>query len=459
MFTESITFLLTIIFSIQLFPNDAVSKIHQPTVTTSDKGLLPLLVMLPANNKAQRPLATASEIEVLPPLVVPPADKGPFASLTSAETSCDCELTTSTALCGPPGKIWMRIDYLLWWINSSHLPPLITEDRTGATAGNLNSPGTVTLFGDDSVNGNLRSGIRSTLGFWLNREQTCGIEGNFFYLESRGTSYQLGSDGTRSLGRPFFNVALGVQDVQSVSFLNTDNPIKGSVAASAGSSNLFGGELNYRHNMCCGCTYRIDFLAGYRFLRYDEGVRIQEDLEPLGPDIVPGTKIQLIDGFNTHNTFHGGNIGLVSEFRHKRWFLELVGKVALGCTSSTVNIDGATKISVPDPINSFVAYPGGLLALSSNMGHHRGDSFSVVPEVGIRLGYQVNSHIRLSTGYTFLYWNQIARAGDQIDLGVNPNLIPGINPGGVDALQRPAFGFNRNDLWSQGLNFGLGFRF
>jgi len=49
------------------------------------------------------------------------------------------------------------------------------------------------------------------------------------------------------------------------------------------------------------------------------------------------------------------------------------------------------------------------------------------------------------------------RAGNQIDLVVNPNLVPPpIAP--LDPL-RPAFQFHGSDFWAQGMNLGLEFRF
>ena len=54
-------------------------------------------------------------------------------------------------------------------------------------------------------------------------------------------------------------------------------------------------------------------------------------------------------------------------------------------------------------------------------------------------------------GYTFMYFSQIARAGDQIDTVVNPNLIPPPISGGAN---RPAFNFRPSDLVLQGITLG-----
>src|SRR5262249_47573832 len=93
-------------------------------------------------------------------------------------------------VCGPPGRIWVRADYLLWWTQGMHLPPLVTTSPVGTSienAGVLGVPGTTVLFGDSNVNDDLRSGGKITLGAWVNHEQTWGVEGYFFGLERQST--------------------------------------------------------------------------------------------------------------------------------------------------------------------------------------------------------------------------------------------------------------------------------
>ena len=48
----------------------------------------------------------------------------------------------------------------------------------------------------------------------------------------------------------------------------------------------------------------------------------------------------------------------------------------------------------------------------------------MVPEVGINLGFQLTNNLKIYGGYSFLYWTNIVRPGDQIDTTVNPNLVP-----------------------------------
>ena len=129
-------------------------------------------------------------------------------------------------------------------------------------------------------------------------------------------------------------------------------------------------------------------------------------------------------------------------------------KLAVGCNSQTVDINGSTVVTAPGGVPAVST--GGLLALASNIGHYERDACVVIPEFGLQAGYQVTSHLRAHVGYTFLYWPDLYRPGSQIDLTVNSNLIPpstGIGP------QRPAPVLGKSDVWVQGLNVGFEFRY
>jgi len=83
----------------------------------------------------------------------------------------------------------------------------------------------------------------------------------------------------------------------------------------------------------------------------------------------------------------------------------------------------------------------------------------MIPEIGFTLGYNLTKRLKLTTGYTLLYWSNLVRPGDQIDLDVNANLLPRNNGGTPDPAtivpgDHPRFVFRQTDLWAQGLNLG-----
>ena len=66
--------------------------------------------------------------------------------------------------------------------------------------------------------------------------------------------------------------------------------------------------------------------------------------------------------------------------------MELLGLFMLGNNHRIVTIDGSTTSSAQGV--SFTD-PGGLLALSSNMGRYTDDEFVVIPELGATFGYAI----------------------------------------------------------------------
>src|SRR5205085_1409984 len=97
-------------------------------------------------------------------------------------------------------------------------------------------------------------------------------------------------------------------------------------------------------------------------------------------------------------------------------------KLGLGGTNQLVHIDGGTLINVPGQGAS--SFNGGLLTQGSNIGRFSRDVFTVVPEVGVTVGYQFNEHWRTFIGYNFIYWSDVVRSGDQVDRVVNRAQLP-----------------------------------
>jgi len=353
--------------------------------------------------------------------------------------------------CGPPGQIWARAEYLLWWTKSSLLPPLLTTSPPGTplgTAGVLGSSGTSVLFGGSGFSANPRSGGRFTLGTWLDNDNTFGVEANFFALESRSAPFYATSSGSPILVRPFFNSDTGLRDNLFVAFPGF---VQGTFKASVSSSNLYGGEMLLRQNLLCGCNYRVDLLGGYRFLHLNEGLDIAEseiNTDPNAP-IPVGFRIDLTDSYHTRNSFNGGQLGIDGEYRFGQFYVDTLAKLALGDNGTLVTLGGSTRI---DPFTT--AVPGGFLVSPAQVGQFRRNSFAVVPEGGLRVGWQVTDYVRVFAGYTFLYWTNVARPGDQASLAVSLLRLP---PGAAGPPQ--PLNIKTSDYWAQGLTVGVECRY
>ena len=204
-------------------------------------------------------------------------------------------------------------------------------------------------------------------------------------------------------------------------------------------------------------TTRIDLLIGYRYLRLEDTLQIDEDLttiEPNNPSLPLGTRFQLSDRFESQNDFNGGQVGLAGEMRRGRLIISGRGLVALGNSRKEVNIIGRTIVTVPGAAPVFTA--GGLLTQPTNIGTYTRNDFTVVPEGTVSVGYQLTDGMRAFVGYTFLYWSNVWRAGDQVDLVVNPSQIGG---GALIGAPRPIFPGRDTDFWAQGINFGVELRY
>jgi len=82
---------------------------------------------------------------------------------------------------------------------------------------------------------------------------------------------------------------------------------------------------------------------------------------------------------------------------------------------------------------------------------------TLVPELGVKFGYNFTEHLRGYVGYDVLYASNVVRPGDQVDTFVNSSFIP---PRGTPVgAPLPHFQFRTTDFWAQGVSFGLELRY
>jgi hypothetical protein len=347
---------------------------------------------------------------------------------------------------------WLTVgaEYLYGTVPGGRVPPLVTAGTGTSNAGILGRPGTGVLFGGDRLNDEARSGFRLVAGAWLDDNETCGVVGRFYRLCGTETNGLFGGDGQRPVGRPFFDAATGRPLTELVALAGV---VRGSVYADSETGPLCGGDIAFRQLLCCGCNFRIDGLIGYRYLHFEDRIDVTENLATTDPRKT-STRFLVNDQFEATNNFHGLDLGFSARYESDAWTVSLLGRVSPGCVYRDVRIDGSTIVTVAG--QTPVVHSGGLLALPSNIGRYETAEFAVVSELGIGVTYRFTSWARARIGYTCLYWPNVARAGDQIDLAVNPNLIPPPLPGGP---ARPAFTGKTDDLWMHVLSVGLEFSF
>ena len=164
-----------------------------------------------------------------------------------------------------------------------------------------------------------------------------------------------------------------------------------------------------------------------------------------------------MDQFSARNNFNGGEMGFRGKFAFNRFTFDVLSKLAIGEMHQTITAFGTTSTAVPG--SATVNSVGGLLALDSNSRTiTKNDDWVLATELGFNGGWRVNEYILFRVGYTFLWWDGVARAADQIDLVINQNRIPpGVTPPGVG---RPVLHVNNDSgLIIQALNFGVEVRY
>jgi hypothetical protein len=392
----------------------------------------------------------AAGLEQGPPLAVAPPACGCVAPVGEDDG------------CGKAGRFWVEGEYLRWFLKGSPLPPLVTTSPAGTAApaaGVVGLATTAPVIADTDINGDSRSGGRFTFGFWFDHDGTLGIEANFLVVEGEATGFAANSNGSLILARPFFDTNTNVNRL-AADLIALPSVLAGSIAVRDSSTGLIGTEVNFREQVCHGTCYRVDVLGGYRYLRNVERLSIVENLTALDTTnrfgAAAGSNIVVADGFVARNEFHGGNFGLAGDFWWNQWTLGLLAKAAVGYTHLVSDINGGTQVTAPGAVP--VTSTGGFLAGQFNIGHHDRWVVPVIPEFGVNLGYQVTSGVRLFVGYTFLFWGDVFRAGDQIDFSVNSSALP-LAAGAVTGDHRPASINRTRDLWVQGIDLGAEWKY
>jgi hypothetical protein len=372
-------------------------------------------------------------------------------------------------------RIYAQVDYLSLWSKGNPLPPLVTTSPIGtpqAQAGRLpESATTEILFGNDRVDTDMRNGGRVTFGYWLIDGEFLGVEGQYFTLQQGSTNFNASSNFSGGdpnaiiLARPFTNVdpiyPEPIQDAAIVAFpdgfitgsgnLVGTGTLDGSIDIRT-TSNLQSAGALLRRLIWIDFTMqrRLDLLLGYRFLRLDDSVTINDASTYIpSSGAVPQFDFASQDIFSSSNQFHGGEIGLKGQSQHGRLGIELIGKVAFGNNRQTTYINGWNSF------NGGAENVGGLLAQPTNIGTHERNVFAILPEADVNLKWDITCNIRATLGYMFVYVNRVQRSGDAIDLNVNPTQI---NGGTLDGAAQPAFSSTDTTWWAHGATAGVEYR-
>ena len=328
-------------------------------------------------------------------------------------------------------------------MKSAEVPPLVTVGGNGV----IGSPGTTVALDDLDFVDDVRHGGRFTLGYRFASSPSLAVEASYFLLSDGRARATFSSPGDPVLGQPYVNAVSGLP---AATLVAKPGDASGSIAVGA-RTGLWGAEANLTACLVCADRFRLTAIAGFRFLR------LEDDVENGQHFTFAGSVVDVHDEFRTTNNFYGGQIGLAAGVRSGMLTLDARGKIALGPMQQIASVNGVT--TVLNPNGSTTVFDGGLYALRTNIGRHQRQKVAVIPEVGLDVGLQLTSHLRLYAGYSFLWVSTVARAGEQIDPVINTTVFPILSGNGpLVGPARPAFDFAGNDFWVQGLNLGLELR-
>jgi hypothetical protein len=374
--------------------------------------------------------------------------------------------------CGAPGRLWIRADYLMWWTSGTGLPPLVVAGPPGTPATEI-----PVVYGDSTQLAGGRSGVRMTVGGWLDRCHRWGIEADWLYLSGMSNHFEQTTTQGTQVGRPLFDLQKNELSYELADFVSVDaddffdstgfwlrynlccNENCGPTCGSCGSCGDAGcGECEEPSCGSCGedCRKlyycRTDLLAGYRYYVLGDRLTIHENLTTTEPEAF----FSITDSFRTHNEFHGAEIGISQEVRRGRFGMNIIAKMALGSTRQIAYVNGFTLQATPEGTSTF---NNGILATLPNIqgSPYTREQFTIIPQLGMELSYQLTCRLRGYVGYNIVYWSSVWRAGNQVNLFIDPrNFPPSPQP---DRLPLPSFPGQNANFWAQGLNAGMEFRF
>jgi hypothetical protein len=351
---------------------------------------------------------------------------------------CRCDCSTTMA----------RLEWLGWFSRSRNTPPLVTTSPPGTPAATAGVIGfnTRILYGDDPIGENLRNGGRLTLSKLLGDGQTTGTL-RFWGIEDGSETFFVSSATNPIIGVPF-HALQGVVNQEAafrIAFPGEADP--GQVRVSSKNDAIGLDAWASRSWIDDGmCT--VDLLLGYQFARLDDSVALStlSTSQALSTGFPVGSEFGFFDFFGAKNEFHGASLGFNARSYKGAITLEGLFKLGLGNMRQTVTVAGRTEVDG-------TAQPGvgGIFAQPTNIGTEVHNHFNIVPEVNANLLYNVNSNWRAMVGYSFIYWNNVVLAGNQIDR--NLNLSGGVLPPPV-----PAPKFQRTDFWVMGISLGADYR-
>jgi hypothetical protein len=382
-------------------------------------------------------------------------------------------------------RLYGGVEYLGWWVKGAPLTvPLVSTGPISTTHhGFLDRSDSTILYGaphapakggDDTQPFSIFSGGRLTLGYDLDDSRTLAIEASGFGLQSQSAGFSISAD---QAGEPIINVPVfnttpytpggrpgglpPAEDGLPAALPSSPDRFDGNAGVFTGgvkianNLELWGADLKGVANVYRSASWELSGLAGIRFLRLGESFNLFYQSVGIS-GVYAGEYGTASDKFATQNSFYGSALGVRGRYWHGPFSVEGSVSVALGASNDVLNVNGG-----------FVSYnfqgtmrsgPEGIFAQPANEGRFSSVHFAVVPEVQLKVGYDITPSTRITLGYDFLFDSSVIRPTDQ----VNRNIPKGqtfLQGGNIVSTTSPARIFRLTNFFAQGISVGMQFRF
>jgi hypothetical protein len=436
---------ISVLADVNLFASEPVKEVAAvPQPVALSTLLIPAAAPILGESVPGQPVV----VQPAPPIVTSPTSQLPPMTSSAQPAPVQGAPLVEGAFNGNANcnRFWFNAEYLLWWIKDAPLPvPLATVNSTGL--GVLTNPNTRVIYGGESQDMGTFSGMRLEAGWWADDDHCRGAMIGGFFLQ-RNTQHFSFADpsGKANLSIPFFNdgFAFNVRNTNSedAAIASRPNFRSGAIDASY-FSQMYGMEANSLFNLRRTNAGELNLVAGLRYANLREGLAFYwAETNPLA---------SVRDSWDTENDFYGAQVGFAGTYRHGAWSADMALKLALGWTHQAVDIGGVTDLTGTQ-------FPVGFFNQRTNIGRFTRDQFAVLPELQLKLGYDLTCHFRATIGYDLLWWSDVLRPGDQIDRTVNLSGVAPYVTGARVGSPRPVPLTNDSQFWAQGLTFGLEFR-
>lgn len=311
------------------------------------------------------------------------------------------------------------VDMMLMFRNGDRLPPLVTTGPATniETAGALDQVTTDILAGDEKVFDDGTIGGRLTLGTWLDESHCRSLVFRGWIAAEDTYGFNADQD-DGVLTRPFFNVST-IPNEQDTLVVTFPGEATGSIHV-RGSSNVFGGDLSVRQLWYGRFGGTLDVLYGYQYMRLDEDLRIRSTSLATGTQLAPAGSVSTVsDSFEAINEFHGGQIGVASNYREGCWSFRGLAKVGMGSLRRSAVRRGSRDTEL-GAANAFD--PNGLLVRSTNQGTINDSTFGWIPELDVSLGWHYFPNFDVTLGYHVIAMTDALQVSGMIDRNLASNV-------------------------------------